>query len=161
MSGLHALNIYFFNVAKTTNLHKLHVYYLHSYDTNRRKIRNLDDPTDHESLINDAQSYYEQKSAFASNKFVSDLQVSCDDDIYSFGYRFEYTKSDHGFFVASKYQNIKAELIGNDIVSISINRYLNQYGKSSAFMRTNPVRKMNSRDVEKCISIHHILWLLI
>ena len=77
------------------------------------------------------------------------------------GFRFEYLENDHQLYVTSKYDNIKQELIENEIANISVNEYQRIYIKTTNYMETNHVKAMFESIKERPKRIKYIVSSLI
>eukprot|EP01084_Bolivina_argentea_P140718 247338_1 len=150
----------------TSILDKIHAFYQHSYDTSLR--RKPDEKTNEDDNIyvnprsNSLDNIYVNNSKFNSNLSLND---SNDNNIYSFGQRFEYEDTMDGnnkWLVGAKYKDFKHELIHNAIYAITIEVYKDEYDKCSKHMKTNHVKRIQHKNIEEMKLIaSHILALLI
>ena len=162
---------------------RLHVYYMHSDDTkiraaylNNNETTNINAAKSSKSkpwsfntsrsLMSSHSSYYDQENdQIITNKFASNLEADDSkdnkEDMYSFGFRFEYNQYQHQLFVSCKYDNLKRELIDNAMISINNNEYIKQYNKTATYMKTNRIKAILKSTEGETIMMHHILSLLI
>ena len=63
--------------------------------------------------------------------------------------------------MASKYDDIKRELIDNELINIDMDEYLNQYNKTLTYMKTKRMKLISEMSADEEITIHHILALSI
>eukprot|EP01084_Bolivina_argentea_P264005 447059_1 len=147
-------------------LDKIHSFYYHSYDTSLRSLPN--ESTDNIQTLKNRRNKDLSLQIIENNKFNSKFNIDKNaygyeqnENIFSFGQRFEYDNKESDWFVEPKYETVKQELIDNDIICISIDIYNINYEKHIKYMKTNYIKRMQNRNKSKQLLYDYILTLLI
>eukprot|EP01084_Bolivina_argentea_P264006 447061_1 len=150
----------------TMILDKIHSFYYHSYDTSLRSLPN--ESTDNIQTLKNRRNKDLSLQIIENNKFNSKFNIDKNaygyeqnENIFSFGQRFEYDNKESDWFVEPKYETVKQELIDNDIICISIDIYNINYEKHIKYMKTNYIKRMQNRNKSKQLLYDYILTLLI
>eukprot|EP01084_Bolivina_argentea_P016271 30479_1 len=142
-------------------LDKLHSFYLHSYDTLSRlrpsqQFINEDDKIMKlEKII--TSSLNKNTFRLMSNKYNTDLSLQESAGNYSFGERFEYEENLSPWFVKSKYQTLKSELLHNKISNITMKIYQSEYNKCMNNINTKRVKLIENGNIHKILRMDHLL----
>ena len=123
-------------------LDRIHSFYYHSYDIKSEETEII-------------------------SKYQSDLEwnnMINDNNIYSFGYRFDYGEEqniENELRVNQKYKNIKDEVLNNDIYKIRLRVYYEEKHKCKLKINTEIFKIIQNRNTSKNILFQHILSLLL
>ena len=100
---------------------------------------------------------------FNTNINPSQLKQDIDNDLFSFGYRFEYEIDDNleQWIINKKYQSLKEETLNNDIYTIELYEWNILWAKAAQFLNSNFVLELKRDTDTDRISFAYIISLLL